>query len=451
MSCDGFRRFLIPTLLSLLAALPALADSHVRIVRLSVVEGNVKVDRGTGQFEKAIINLPITQGMKLRTADDGRAEVELEDGSTLRLATDTSVQFPELSLRDSGTKVSIVEVRKGTLYAESVASKDAELTLQFGHEKVTLTRGSHVRLGVDERGAALAVFKGDLNVETTSGEIALKKNQTADFDFSANDNFTLAKKIQQEPEDDWDKGQDQYHQQYASKSYNSYSPYAYGTSDLAYYGNFSSYPGYGTLWQPYFVGAGWNPFMDGAWAFSPGFGFGWVSAYPWGWTPYHYGTWLFVSGVGWAWQPGGVWMPWYSQPVISNPPAGFLAPRAPVSGTGTVIVNRGPTSSLAGMSGSKLVIRNNSAGLGVRRGEFDNMAKLSHKVQAHGMVTEHVAAMPAPGFAPPMSTRGGGAPRSRASDAAISEPRMSAPPMSAPSSSAPSSSAPSGASGHSHK
>jgi FecR protein len=444
MSCYAFRRFLIFTLLWLPAALPALADSHVRIVRLSVVEGSVKVDRGTGQFEKAIINLPITQGMKLRTGNDGRAEVELEDGSTLRLVPDTSVQFPELSLRDSGTKVSVVEVRKGTAYAESVAGRDAELTLEFGHEKAILPRGSHVRLGVDERGATLAVFKGDLNVDTTSGEIALKKNQSANFDFAANDNFTLAKKIQQEPEDDWDKEQDQYHQQYAGKSYNNYSPYAYGSSDLAYYGNFSSYPGYGMLWQPYFVGTGWDPFMDGAWAFSPGFGFGWVSAYPWGWTPYHYGTWLFLPGVGWAWQPGGVWMPWYSQPAVLNPPSGFVAPHAPASGTGTVIVNRGPTSTLAGSMGSKLVIRANSAGLGVPRGQFDNMAKLSQKVAARGTVTEHVAAMPAPGFAP-MSTSGG-APRSRASDAAISEPRMSAPPMSAPSSSASS-----GSSEHAHK
>jgi hypothetical protein len=445
MSCHAFRRFLIFALLSLPAALPALADSHVRIVRVSVVEGSVKVDRGTGQFEKAIINLPITQGMKLRTGDDGRAEVELEDGSTLRLVPDTSVQFPELSLRDSGTKVSVVEVRKGTAYAESAASRDAEFTLEFGHEKVILTRGSHVRLGVDERGATLAVFKGDLNVETTSGEIALKKNQTADFDFAANDHFTLAKKIQQEPEDDWDKGQEQYHQQNAGKSYNSYSPYAYGTSDLAYYGNFLSYPGYGMLWQPYFVGTGWDPFMDGAWAFSPGFGFGWVSAYPWGWTPYHYGTWLFLPGLGWAWQPGGVWMPWYSRPVVLNPPSGFVAPHAPASGTGTVIVNRGPSSTLAGIRGSKLVIRANSAGLGVPRGQFDNMAKLSQKVQARGMVTEHLAAMPTPGFAP-MATSGGGASRSRASNAATSEPRMSAPSMSAPSSSASS-----GSSQHAHK
>src|SRR5579864_8948497 len=124
MSRISFHRSLVPTLLCLLSAIPALSDSHVRIVRLSMVEGSVKVDRGTGQFEKAITNLPITQGMKLRTGDDGRAEVEFENGSTVRLSPDSAVQFSDLSLRDSGTKVSGVEVTKGTAYVESNGSKD---------------------------------------------------------------------------------------------------------------------------------------------------------------------------------------------------------------------------------------------------------------------------------------------------------------------------------------
>ena len=440
MSRKAFHRFLVPALFCFLASLPALADSHVRIVRLSLVEGSVKVDRGTGQFEKAITNLPITQGMKLRTGDDGRAEVEFENGSIVRLTPDTAVQFPELSLQDSGTKVSAVEVTKGTAYVESTGSKNDELTVRFGQEKVALTHAAHARVGVDERGATLAVFKGDLNVDGPSGEIEVKKNQTADFDFSSNDRFTLAKKVQQEPEDDWDRGQDQYHQQYASKSYNSYSPYAYGTSDLAYYGNFFNAPGYGMMWQPYFVGAGWDPFMDGAWSFYPGFGFGWVSAYPWGWTPYHYGTWVFLPGNGWAWQPGGVWMPMYTQVAVLNAPAGFAAPKAPATGTGTVIVNRGPASTIATHSGSKVVIRNNSAGIGVPRGQFNNMAKLSQKVQNSGAVTRRVSTASAESFGGMSSPSGGSRGGTRSSESRAAEPRMSEPhTMSSPSASSSSS------------
>ena len=427
MSRTTFHRFLVPALLCVLGTIPALADSHVRIVRLSMVEGSVRVDRGSGQFEKAITNLPITQGMKLRTGYDGRAEVEFENGSTVRLAPESAIQFSDLSLRDSGTKVSGVEVTKGTAYVESNGSKDDELTVLFGQEKVAFTHAAHARVGVDKSGASFAVFKGDLDVDGPSGEIEVKKNQTADFDFSSNDRFTLAKKIQTEPEDDWDREQDQYHQRYASNSYNKYSPYAYGTSDLAYYGNFFNAPGYGMMWQPYFAGAGWDPFMDGAWSFYPGFGFGWVSAYPWGWTPYHYGTWLFLPGYGWAWQSGGVWMPMYTQVAVLNAPAGFVAPKAPASGTGTVIVNRGPASTIATRSGSKVIIRNNSAGIGVPRGQFDNMAKLSQKVQTRGTVTEHVSTAPAEGFGGMSSRSGGSRGGMRSSESRASEPRMSEP------------------------
>ena len=69
----------------------AVADSQVRVVRLSEVQGDVKVDRNLGQgYEKAFLNLPITQGVKLQTKNDGRAEVEFEDGSVVRLTPNSA-------------------------------------------------------------------------------------------------------------------------------------------------------------------------------------------------------------------------------------------------------------------------------------------------------------------------------------------------------------------------
>jgi hypothetical protein len=370
---------------------PAFSDSQVRIVRLSYIEGGVQVDRASG-YEKAITNLPVAQGTKLRAADDGRAEIEFEDGSTLRITPKTEVEFPQLSLRDSGGKMSTVDVVKGTAYVNYAGAKNDEFAVVFGQEKVVLTHSAHFRIGAADSAATVAVFKGDVRITGPSGTLDVKKNQTASFDLSANDQYKVAKNIDQLTYDSWDKQQSEYHVRYASNSYNSYSPYAYGTTDLAYYGNFFNAPGYGMMWQPYFIGAGWDPFMDGAWAFSPGWGYGWVSAYPWGWTPYHYGTWVFLPGYGWAWQPGGVWMPWYAQPRVVNPPKGFGAPQAPMNGNRTVVVNRSPASAPAMQSGSKVVIRNNSAGLGIPRGEINNLAKVSHQVETHGAVTQRVQA-----------------------------------------------------------
>src|SRR5215475_12421873 len=84
-------------------ALPALAGSQARIVRLSDVQGSVQINKNSGLgFENAFVNLPITQGVQLRTGTNGRAEVEFEDGSSMRLAPNTSLEFTSLGANDAG-------------------------------------------------------------------------------------------------------------------------------------------------------------------------------------------------------------------------------------------------------------------------------------------------------------------------------------------------------------
>src|SRR5579863_1443582 len=316
-------------------AIPCFGDSQARIVRLSDIHGDVLIDRNAGQgFEKAFLNLPITQGMKVRTGTDGRAELEFEDSSTLRITPGSDIAVTELSLRDSGEKVSSVNLLQGTVYVNFNGGKEKDkgeaLRLTFARETLTLTRSAHLRVEVGDTDATVAVFQGAVEITGASGTVEVGKNQTASFDLADADRHSLAKSIDEDPYDSWDKQQNQYQRLYQDNSYSSYSPYAYGTSDLNYYGNFFSLPGYGMLWQPYFVGAGWDPFMNGAWAFGPGFGYGWVSSYPWGWTPYHYGSWAFISPYGWVWEPGGAWMGGNTLPVFVNAPVTFIPPRTPV-------------------------------------------------------------------------------------------------------------------------
>ncbi len=425
------------TLLTLawsLLAVPSFAGSQVRIVRLSDVEGDVQIDRNTGQgYEKAFLNLPITQGAKLRANNDGRAEIEFEDGSTVRITPGTVVEFPQLSLRDSGGKVSTVSLREGTAYVNFSAAKNDEFTLAFGHEKLALTHAAHLRAEMGDTDATLAVFKGDVQVEGPSGTVELGKKQSATFDLTNKDTYTLAANLEQDPYDSWDKQQEQYHQRYISNSlYSGYSPYAYGMSDLNYYGNYFYAPGYGMCWQPYFTGMGWDPFMNGAWMWYPGLGYTWVSAYPWGWMPYRYGSWLFLPGSGWAWQPGSSWVGWNTIPVVVNPPRSFTPPQPPAGPGKTIIVNRGPIIAGSGMSRSRLIIRNDSAGLGIPRGSIRNLSKMSQEVKQGGSATARVHTGPA-GTLPAAPASAGSAPRTTAPGGV--SPRMSAPssaPHSAP-------------------
>src|SRR5439155_21483605 len=100
--------------------------------------------------------MPVTQGMKLRTDADGRAEIEFEDGSTLRMAPHTIVVFPELSLRDSGAKATGVNIQDGTAYVNFTGKKEDEFTLNFAHEKISLTKPAHIRIELGDIDATLA-------------------------------------------------------------------------------------------------------------------------------------------------------------------------------------------------------------------------------------------------------------------------------------------------------
>lgn len=369
----------------LLLPVSALADSQARIVRLGDAQGDVKVDRNTGQgYEKAFLNLPIIQGMKIQTGKDGRAALELEDGSTLRLTPDSVLEIPQLSLRDSGMKVSTFHLQEGLAYVNFLGAKDSELTLTFAHETLTIHQATHLRIDMGDTDAVVAVFKGQVQVVAPSGTVEVGKGKTANFDL-VNDRHEVASEIEDEPFDSWDKQLSQYQQDYSTKNYAKYSPYQYGSSDLNYYGSFFNAPGYGSVWQPYFAGAGWDPFMNGAWAFNPGFGYGWVSAYPWGWTPYHSGAWVFLPSYGWVWQPGGAWMGSNAVPVVVHPPGHFVGPKPPMApGLQVQPVNQGPLISQVGKQANHVQIPNNNAGLGIPRGSVMDMRDLSHTVREKG-------------------------------------------------------------------
>lgn len=388
-SLSRFSSILLTAAAGTLLALPALADSQARIVRLSDVQGSVQIDKNTGMgFENAFLNLPITQGAQVRTQDRGRAEIEFEDGSTLRLTPNTTVQFSTLSLSDAGKRISEINVVEGMAYVNWLG-KD-ELALNFSREKLTLDRAAHFRVETSTEVADLAVFKGDVNVEGPAGNVVVEKKRTATFATADNDKYTLANKVEEAPLDSWDQEASSYHQQYAK---NNSSPYGYGVSDLNYYGSYSNVPGYGMMWQPYFTGIGWNPFMDGAWSWYPGFGYMFASAYPWGWMPYRYGSWMFIPSNGWMWQPGG-WNSWVTVPrYAGNLPTNFHPLVAPEAGTvKTVTVGRATT--LSTVQPSRMVVNAGSAGLGISRGSIENLNSLNHQVAKSGFVEVR----PAPQF-----------------------------------------------------
>ena len=388
----------------MLLASPAFAESQARIVRLSDVQGSVQIDKNSGAgFESAFVNLPITQGTQVRTGDRGRAEVEFEDGSSLRLTPNTTVEFSKLALSDSGKRISEIHLVQGMAYVNWLGKDD--LALNFSQEKLAIDRSAHLRVDTSNQVANLAVFKGNVDVDGPNGKLSLEKKKNASFEVAENDKSTVTNKIQEAPLDSWDKEASSYHDQYAKNNRN--SPYGYGLADLNYYGAYTNVPGYGMMWQPYFTGVGWDPFMDGAWGFYPGYGYMFASAYPWGWLPYRYGTWAFVPGFGWGWQPG-MWNTFVTVPRYVPTTATHVTALTPPAAGTVRTVNVGRVGVVSPVMSSTARVSAGSAGMGIPRGSIENMNHLNHQVVKSGSAEVR----PAPQFSATPAARSSAAARS---------------------------------------
>jgi hypothetical protein len=341
---------------------PAQAQSTVRAVRLSDVEGQVQIFQGDQiAFDQAEPNMPAVEGMRFVTGDNGRVEIEFEDGSVARVTPDSSIRLTQLRRDADGSTVTQIDALSGLSYYE-LNSGGGQYNVRFAADTASPNDSAVFRVDLDSVPFQLAVMHGSVHVEDgQSGGLSLdvRPSQTFQTDPQQPGEFTVAQNLSANSWDQWNSDRDQALSQLESSEttarVGSGNPNDPAWNDLDYYGNWYNLPGYGQVWSPAGVGAGWDPFGNGSWGYYPSFGYTWISGYPWGWWPYHCGAWDFLSGWGWVWAPGncgwGVYgTGWYPYATVWRVPQGYLPPRrptVPVPGrnprsANLITVNRGP-------------------------------------------------------------------------------------------------------------
>jgi hypothetical protein len=348
---------------SFLVALPALAESNVRIVRLSYIDGDAQINTSNQDngFSHAVLNMPVTAGMWVYTPNGSHAEIQFENGSTVRLVDDAQVQFEKLALADSGGKINIVSVDHGVVYLNfDKVGKDDLITIKAGGRTFEVQKSAHLRVMADDTNVLVSVFMGESKLEGDKST-DIKSKETLLLAVGKPEDVKVFNTIEELGSDSWDKHRDSEVAKLDQKK----SPFNYPNgydAQFAYLGNYGTYtnvPGYGWAWQPNGMGMGWDPFSNGVWNYYPGSGYMWISSYPWGWGPYRYGMWNFVPAYGWMWMPGSSFTAWNVGPRFGNVPAGYHAPVAPaVGGTSahTVVVGHPPNLHPAVASGNAHVV-----------------------------------------------------------------------------------------------
>ena len=291
----------------------AAADSsHARVIRLSLVEGDVRFTReahgdpladAKAVWEKAEANLPIRHGYVVAT-DNGRAEVEFENGAMAFLSENTVLDFYDLSLND-GARTTRLVLRQGSASFYVNPAGDDYFSVTGGDFTVEASSKTSFRVNNFDDGSNIEVLSGRLVVLHKDEKTQLAKGQS--LAMRAGEDAIAVDRVPEEDDfDRWVSGRIDTvaNANTASLQYTSAGSYVPGFADLSLYGNWFSCGGYGYGWQPYGAGLGWSPFGSGQWFWDAGFGWTFASFAPWGWAPYHYGGWLFdASCGGWFYSP----------------------------------------------------------------------------------------------------------------------------------------------------
>lgn len=326
------------------------ASAPVRAARLTSSQGTVTVVDGNNPAVPAQMNVPLPAGVQIATGQDGQAQIEFEDGSVARLTPNSTLSLDRLDIAPGDLFVTDLSLLRGLAYFELRATPEYTYSVNAGGDVLSPVQNATVRVDFDQPPASFAVLDGSVQVQRTNGfQAQVHAGETLSDELGNPAHYSLTEQIAADSWDQWNADMDQQAAQQASASTGVRDNYAgaqgYGWGDMDADGTWYDVPGQGPIWQPFAAegDADFDPYGNGAWAWYPGMGYLWASAYPWGWTPYRCGAWSYFDDFGWGWAPdaacGGFGWGFAGGGYVVNiavAPRGYRPVRVPVGRPGPI-------------------------------------------------------------------------------------------------------------------
>ena len=267
-------------------------------LRISLIDGDVQIKtEDTEEWVPASINMPLKDGDQIWVPEESRTEVQLRDGTSLRLDQNSALDI--LTLEKDSFQFYLTE---GHVYVNFRGRKGSLLQIDTEASSVRAYDRSIFRMDVSGDGYTdISVYRGYLYAENRDGRARVEEGNTLSLREGTYSELTPLG-----PSDEWEEWNKERDRKFAERrtSYR-YLPdelQAYST-DFEENGKWVYVREYGYVWTPsVVVSAGWAPYRIGRWVWMDG-DYVWVSYEPWGWAPYHYGRWSFITSIGWFWVP----------------------------------------------------------------------------------------------------------------------------------------------------
>jgi hypothetical protein len=284
---------------SLLICTSAWAEPPLRAARLGDIDGAVSFSpAGYPEWVRASLNRPLTTGDRLWTAPGARAEVQV-GGAAMRVGPATSVTLLRLDNR-----LVQLQLPEGVLRLR-VRSLGPRQFFEVATPNLAFTvrRPGDYRIEVDPDDDATVVLvrSGEAEVYGEGRSYRVDSRRGYRFYDTGLSDYDVLTAQRDDAVDRWSLERDRLIERSISARY--VSPDVVGYADLDAYGRWRTVSGYGPVWAPSRVPAGWSPYRDGHWAWVDPWGWTWVDDARWGYAVSHYGRWAHLDG-GWVWVPG---------------------------------------------------------------------------------------------------------------------------------------------------
>jgi hypothetical protein len=296
-----------------------------------VVEGSpTLVQAGTDESAPAEINQPVLAGDHLRVPNRSRVEILLADQNILRVDGGSELILERLAASpDRNDRATVVRLVAGNLQLVVTQDSLGDQLPRVDTPNATIYPQNYgvYRITADDGWSQVVVRRGTAEVVTDHGTSRVRADEEAVIDDRADGEDRRADIREAGGFDTLERWARQLDDEYSSGSDQRYvdDNLRYAAAPLARYGSWIDVNG-SSYWRPR-VAAGWRPYWQGRWVYTPS-GLTWLSSEPWGWVPYHYGSWDYLPTYGWVWQPGSVWSAawvyWYwGQDYVGWCPTGY--------------------------------------------------------------------------------------------------------------------------------
>lgn len=286
-------------------------------MHISLIRGDVQIKTDdTADWVAASINMPLREGDRLWVPEAGRLEINLQDGTYVRLDENSGIELLTVEKDAYQFYLSF-----GHTYINFRGLRNTFFQMDTPLSTVRVYDRSKFKINVSDTGfTELSVISGAVYAESRSGQTRVSSGKTLSI---GEDQYAELSSLGASDEwEQWNRERDNnYYEQIYSRQYlpTELRSYSY---DFDYYGSWVNTTSYGYVWTPTFsLSVGWSPYSYGRWSWI-GSDYVWISYQPWGWVPFHYGRWIWNLSFGWCWVPpryGSVyWGPgyvgWYYTP-----------------------------------------------------------------------------------------------------------------------------------------